>query len=68
MNMALKVAIVQSGQTSRAIAQRARIPEVRLSGIVRGRFVATDDEKAALGKTLRRDVADIFPSEEAVAS
>lgn len=68
MNMALKVAIVQSHRTSRAIALRAGIGEVRLSAIVRGRLKANDEEKATLAKALRCHVHDLFPAQAAVAS
>jgi len=68
MNVALKVAIVESCQTSRVVAQRARIGEVRLSAIVHGRIEPNDDEQVRLAKALRRQRAELFPQVEAVAS
>lgn len=67
-NLALKVAIVQSGKNQRLIARKTRIPETRLSHIVRGRLEATPDERATLAKTLQRPEADLFPMSEAIAS
>ena len=65
MNIALKVAMVESRQTARRISIRTRIPEQRLSSIVHNKVIATDDERAALAKFLHRDVEDLFPSETA---
>lgn len=70
MNIALKVAVVESRRTQRWVSLRTRIPEQRLSDIVQGRApAATECERKAIAKALRRDVADLFPSaDEAVAS
>jgi hypothetical protein len=62
INMALKVAIVESRRTSRRVAELSRVGEVRLSGIVHGRLTATDDEQKALAKVLRRDQTELFPA------
>lgn len=67
-NLALKVAIVESGKNQRLIARKTRIPETRLSHIVRGRLEATAAERASLAKALERPAADLFPVVEAVAS
>ena len=68
-NLALKLAIVASGHTARRIALRARIGEVRLSAIVRGRLEASADERRKLAKVLQCDEARLFPTpEEAIAS
>ena len=62
-NIALKVAVIERRLTQREVARRADIPEVRLSLIVRGREEATDDERKALSKILRRGVSRLFPVE-----
>lgn len=68
-NVALKVAIVQSGKKQRAIARKTRIPETRLSHIVRGRLEATKTERELLARTLSRSVSELFPADmEAVVS
>jgi hypothetical protein len=60
-NVALKVAILQSGQTQREIGWAASISETRLSDIVRGYVLATAIERKALAKTLRRPIDVLFP-------
>ncbi len=65
-NVALKVAIIERDITQRVAAQRAGIPEVRLSMFVRGLAAPTEDEQRNLAKVLRRQRADLFP--EALAS
>jgi transcriptional regulator with XRE-family HTH domain len=70
-NIALKVAIIQRDITQREVARRTGIPEVRLSMFIRGCVAATEDEKRALAKVLRRGATALFPvidQEEAVAS
>ena len=52
MRIGLKVAFLESGLTQRAIAASTGIPESRLSGIVRGWFEPTEDERAALARAL----------------
>lgn len=60
-NLTLKLAIVASGRTQREIAERARIPEVRLSKLVTGREDATLAERARLARVLHRKRSDLFP-------
>jgi hypothetical protein len=60
-NVALKVAIVESGKKQRVVARLSRIPETKLSHIVRGRLEATDRERTALAKVLSRTVDQLFP-------
>ena len=64
----LRSAIFLAGKTQRAIALRARIPEARLSAIIRGRAAATRDEKARLAAALGAAVDQLFPAEQALAS
>lgn len=60
MNMALKVAIVESKLSSRVVALRARLGEVLLSQIVHGHRKATPKQQERLAKVLQCEVADIF--------
>lgn len=61
VNVALKVAIVQSQKQQRAIARRARLSETRFSHIVRGRIEPTSKEKERIAKALSCPVTDLFP-------
>jgi hypothetical protein len=68
-NLSLKVAIVATGHSQRAVGLRARIPEVRLSDIIRGRVEATSRERRALSRVVGRPVSELFPvPNEAIAS
>jgi predicted ATP-dependent serine protease len=62
VNMALKLAIVASRQSQRALSLTTAIGEVRLSGIVHGRVVATVDEQRRLAKALGRSRKVLFPT------
>jgi len=68
INVALKVAIVESLMEQRVVGYKTKIGEVRLSKIVNGAEQPTEQEKRALARVLKRDVAAIFPSPEALAS
>jgi len=61
INLALKVAIVESGKTSRIVAQRARIGEVRLSAFVNRRLEPNERERKALSRELGRPQEELFP-------
>lgn len=65
LNSALKLAIFTSKKTQRAIAGRIGMREDRLSLIVRGHERATDTERKALAKALKRPVHELFPEEVA---
>ena len=52
MRIGLKVAILQSGQSQREIGAQTRIPEARLSSIIRGWTEPRDDERVALQRCL----------------
>jgi hypothetical protein len=70
-NLALKIAIIETGKTARRIARLSGIGEVRLSAFVRGVLVPNDREKVKLSKVLQRDPATLWPSQtadEAIAS
>lgn len=60
-NLALKLAIVESGVSQRVIAKRTRIPETKLSHFVRGRLVPTDKEIDRLARALNKPVDALFP-------
>lgn len=55
MRLALKIGIIRSGMTQRAVSLEARIPENRLSEIVTGRVNATMFEREALNRVLGAD-------------
>jgi len=67
-NMLLRLAIVRSGFTQRAVAQRARVPETRFSAITRGRIVPSEAEQKRIASALKADLHDLFPAQAAVAS
>ena len=62
MRIGLKIAILQSGQSQRDIAARTRIPEARLSSIIRGWIEPRDDEQLALQRCLNLP-SDAFASD-----
>lgn len=66
MNMALKIAIVESQLSQVDIAEAAEIHESRLSQIVNGRRKPNPAEQKTLARLLKRKAADLFP--EALAS
>jgi hypothetical protein len=51
----LKFAILRSGRTQREIAETTRIPEVKLSNIVRGLVLPNSMERMALASALGED-------------
>jgi len=61
-NLALKVAIVESGQTQVAVSEAVGMDNTRLSTIIHGRRAATEAEQKALAKVLKRKRADLFPT------
>lgn len=60
LNVALKTAIFSSGHSQREIALRARIPEARLSAIIRGRAAANPREQKRLAAVLGVPIAHLF--------
>jgi transcriptional regulator with XRE-family HTH domain len=62
MRLDLKVAILRSGLTQREVSLRARIPETRLSAIVRNRTVPTAQEQVDLSLVLRKSPEALFAS------
>lgn len=65
-NIALKIAIVESGLSQVDIADAADIHESKLSYIVNGRRQPSDAERKALARVLKRKATDLFP--ETIAS
>ena len=61
MRLGLKLAILNSGHSQRAVAAQTQIPEARLSNIVRGWTEPRADERAALQRCLHVN-ADAFAS------
>ena len=62
MRLGLKVAILNSGRSQRAVAAQTQIPEARLSSIVRGWTEPRADERVALQRCLQVE-ADAFASD-----
>ena len=67
-NVALKTAIFASGKHQYEIADQAGIRPAYLSAAVYGRVNLTGRERARLAKILGKPQAELFPSDEAVAS
>jgi transcriptional regulator with XRE-family HTH domain len=67
-NLALKVAIVTSGFTQRAVAQKAGMSELRLSQLVNRRIPVTADDKRILAKVLKRRQSELFPESETLVA
>ncbi len=61
-NIALKLAIWNSGKTQTVIAQKTGIHESKLSQIVRGHRPPSDDEQRAIARVLRVPVNELFPT------
>lgn len=62
-NVELKVAIIRTRKTQRRISAITRIPETRLSGIVRGLIPPTNIEKERLARAVRVPVEDLFSAD-----
>ena len=67
-NIALKIAIVESGLSQVDIADAVDLHESRLSQIINGRREPTEAEQKALARVLKRKPAQLFHVPEAVAS
>ena len=68
LNVALKQAIFATRKKQKTIARLARIGEVHMSRIVRGRRKATEPQQQRLSNLLGQPVSILFPSESAGAS
>lgn len=62
MLLPLKIKILESGRTQRELSLCSRIPETRLSAIVRGRVASTAEERRALARVLGQPVDALFSS------
>lgn len=60
MNLALKIAIVESGLSQTEIAKIAGIHESRLSYLVNGHRDATEAEQKTLARILKRKPTQLF--------
>ncbi len=67
-NLALKIAIIESGLSQVDIAEAVDLHESRLSQIVNGRRDPTEAEQKALARLLKRKATLLFPQSEAIAS
>lgn len=65
-NLALKIAIVESGLSQVDVAEAVDLHESRLSQIINGRREPSDAERKAIARVLKRKPAQLFP--EALAS
>lgn len=61
LNVALKVAVIESLKEQGEIAALAKIHFTRLSQIVNGRVTPTESEKLRLAGVLQRPVESLFP-------
>ena len=64
LNRSLKVAIVASGLTQKAVAKRARIDIWRLSRIVHGDVTTRPEERRRLSRILQRPIGQLFDTTE----
>ena len=62
MNLELKTKILKSGKPQVALAREIGIPEPRLSRIVQGWVIPSEEIKKKLARALVCDVRDIFLS------
>jgi transcriptional regulator with XRE-family HTH domain len=59
-NIALKVAIVESGLSQVDIAEAIDMHDTKLSFIVNGRREPSDAEQKAIARVLKRKVSELF--------
>jgi transcriptional regulator with XRE-family HTH domain len=62
-NIALKIAIVESGLSQIEVAKAADLHESRLSHIINGHRDPSGFERRVLARILKRKPADLFPDE-----
>ena len=68
-NLALKIAIIESGLSQVDVAEAIDVHDTHLSRIVNGRREASESERKALARVLKRKAAELFPeTQEARAS
>ena len=61
MNTALKIAFIESGKKQIDVAAAIGMDNTKLSQIIHGRRDASDDDRRALAKALRRPISQLFP-------
>jgi transcriptional regulator with XRE-family HTH domain len=64
LNIALKLAILSSGQTQTDIARKTGLTESRLSRIIRGHGDPTNEERRLIARALRSPMSRLFPVDE----
>jgi transcriptional regulator with XRE-family HTH domain len=62
-NLALKIAILESGLSQIAVAKAADMHESHLSHLVNGHREPTDAERKVLARILKRKPVQLFPLE-----
>lgn len=65
MRLNLKIAIVEVGESQRAIATRCGIAEARFSSIIRGWISPRETEREAIAAALGRPAAGLFDESQA---
>lgn len=60
-NLALKIAIVESGLSQADVAEAAEMHHTKLSMIVNGRRQPSDAERKVIARILKRKAAELFP-------
>lgn len=66
-NLALRIAIIESGLTQADVAEAVDMHDTKLSMIVNGRREPSDAERKAIARILKRKASELFP-DEALAS
>ncbi len=59
-NVALKIAILETGRTQRATARRLRMCETRLSKLIAGQGIATERERRRLSQVTGKPESELF--------
>lgn len=67
-NIALKIAIIESGLSQVEIAEAIDMHDTKLSFIVNGHREPSEAERKALARILKRKASHLFPESEALAS
>lgn len=68
LNLSLRMAIYERHMAQADVAQKAGIDITKMSKIANGRLEATDDEKKAIARILRKPIDELFPNSKASAA
>ena len=63
-NLALKIAIVESGMSQFDVAEAAKLHDSYLSMLVNGRRQPSDAVRKAIARVLKRKVGELFPQDD----